>query len=393
MTNALEHPFQINHPMSYGDFKNEPQSCPDIEYLSNGAGIYNVQNNNPIIAPNNMEYPVTVLDPSPTESYVSTPTALYIPNTIPDNTGEMFFTETPGPYPCIEEYSGNYFQMDKNLSAPLPHVHPSWLQISPSWSVPVTPSAEINSVQFMSVPVSPAWKNNSSYAPVPTQQASSVGPCATFPASVDESMIYSQESSATPLSQNTYSSSAYNYSSDEFSRDTDEESARASTPDETDDEYVLDEVVDEENDSLEKRRQSKRAKKMRSGHHTAAKSKTQLKKSTRGTSKNPTTNKEHSPARRTATSYDWKTTLYLKSVFYEAYSIRDKLTKDQRREVQKVTGLKPRSITYWFSNHKRRLTNARQKFREARRRGIKTYQEFINWRISQGLPEEVQPDE
>ncbi|KAF7724383.1 hypothetical protein EC973_001108 [Apophysomyces ossiformis] len=99
--------------------------------------------------------------------------------------------------------------------------------------------------------------------------------------------------------------------------------------------------------------------------------------------------------RRTATSYDSETTHYLKSVFFNIYSKQDKLTKEQRLRVQRHTGLKPRNITYWFSNHKRRFQTALQVFRQTVRESngqVKTYNDFLEWRRNHGLPEEIVED-
>ncbi|KAG2223190.1 hypothetical protein INT45_011536 [Circinella minor] len=96
--------------------------------------------------------------------------------------------------------------------------------------------------------------------------------------------------------------------------------------------------------------------------------------------------------RRTATSYDADTTHYLKSVFFNIYSKRDKLTKEQRKQVQIHTGLKPRNITYWFSNHKRRFQNSLQVFKQAVNESkgkIKSYDDFLEWRRKRGLPEDI----
>ncbi|KAI8380990.1 uncharacterized protein BYT42DRAFT_604045 [Radiomyces spectabilis] len=101
-------------------------------------------------------------------------------------------------------------------------------------------------------------------------------------------------------------------------------------------------------------------------------------------------------SRRTATSYDAQTTHYLKSVFFNIYSKRDKLTKEQRRQVQERTGLKPRNITYWFSNHKRRFQTSLLVFKQTVRISggrVKTYDDFLRWRQHRGLPEEVMDDE
>ncbi|CDH61571.1 hypothetical protein RO3G_06258 [Lichtheimia corymbifera JMRC:FSU:9682] len=100
--------------------------------------------------------------------------------------------------------------------------------------------------------------------------------------------------------------------------------------------------------------------------------------------------------RRTATSYDAETTHYLKSVFFSIYSKRDKLTKDQRRQVQLHTGLKPRNITYWFSNHKRRFQTSLKVFKRTVRESngkVKTYDDFLEWRREHKLPEEVMDHE
>ncbi|KAI9264804.1 hypothetical protein BY458DRAFT_513586 [Sporodiniella umbellata] len=101
-------------------------------------------------------------------------------------------------------------------------------------------------------------------------------------------------------------------------------------------------------------------------------------------------------ARRTATSYDAQTTRYLKAVFFDIYSVSDKLTKEQRRKVQQDTGLKPRNITYWFSNHKRRFQNSLAVFRKTVNEShgqIKTYHEFLKWRKDRGLSEDVLENE
>ncbi|KAI9311217.1 hypothetical protein BX666DRAFT_1999052 [Dichotomocladium elegans] len=100
--------------------------------------------------------------------------------------------------------------------------------------------------------------------------------------------------------------------------------------------------------------------------------------------------------RRTATSYDAETTHYLKSVFFSIYSKRDKLTKEQRRQVQIHTGLKPRNITYWFSNHKRRFQRALKVYKQTVQKtggAIKSYDDFLLWRRRHGLTDEVLDDE
>ncbi|CAO3579716.1 unnamed protein product [Absidia cylindrospora] len=75
-----------------------------------------------------------------------------------------------------------------------------------------------------------------------------------------------------------------------------------------------------------------------------------------------------------------------------ATSQRDKLTKDQRRQVVEKTGLKPRNVTYWFSNHKRRFQAALEVFKKlvAESNGkIQTYDDFIQWRKENGLSEDI----
>lgn len=108
------------------------------------------------------------------------------------------------------------------------------------------------------------------------------------------------------------------------------------------------------------------------------------------------TEKHHATTRRTATSYDAQTTHYLKTIFFDIYSHREKLTKDQRRQIQKKTGLKPRNITYWFSNHKRRFQNSLAVFKQVVKESqgkVKTYDDFLAWRKEKGLPEEILEEE
>ncbi|ORY99419.1 hypothetical protein BCR43DRAFT_489249 [Syncephalastrum racemosum] len=97
-------------------------------------------------------------------------------------------------------------------------------------------------------------------------------------------------------------------------------------------------------------------------------------------------------SRRTATSYDAETTHYLKSIFYKSYSVRDKLTKEERQEIQDKTGLKPRNITYWFSNHKRRFQPSLNEFKRLHRETqgrVATFDDFVRWRRLRGLTDEV----
>ncbi|ORX59385.1 hypothetical protein DM01DRAFT_1332864 [Hesseltinella vesiculosa] len=79
-------------------------------------------------------------------------------------------------------------------------------------------------------------------------------------------------------------------------------------------------------------------------------------------------------------------------MFFNVYSKRDKLTKEQRRQVVQRTGLKPRNITYWFSNHKRRFHRALACFKQLVKdpsTHVKTYGDFLQWRRDHGLPEDL----
>ncbi|OBZ85085.1 hypothetical protein A0J61_06865 [Choanephora cucurbitarum] len=105
---------------------------------------------------------------------------------------------------------------------------------------------------------------------------------------------------------------------------------------------------------------------------------------------------EREKKKRTVTSYDTQTSDYLKSVFFEIYSCQNKLTKQQRFEVQRRTGLPSRNITYWFSNHKRRFKDTLKIYRntvKASNGAIKSYRDFVEYRIRQGLPEHITQEE
>ncbi|KAI8583225.1 hypothetical protein K450DRAFT_224825 [Umbelopsis ramanniana AG] len=65
------------------------------------------------------------------------------------------------------------------------------------------------------------------------------------------------------------------------------------------------------------------------------------------------------------TKYNARTLHYLETMFFEVYSCRDKLSKSERILIQRQTGLPPRSITYWFANHKRRYQKELQKYRRS----------------------------
>lgn len=92
------------------------------------------------------------------------------------------------------------------------------------------------------------------------------------------------------------------------------------------------------------------------------------------------------------TSYDYKTTAYLQSVFFDVYSKQPKLTKQQRMVVQKRTGLPSRNITYWFSNHKRRFQKSLHSFQKVTKssnRSVLTYNDFIKWHRMYGSPNNI----
>ncbi|KAI9289398.1 hypothetical protein BC943DRAFT_356360 [Umbelopsis sp. AD052] len=65
------------------------------------------------------------------------------------------------------------------------------------------------------------------------------------------------------------------------------------------------------------------------------------------------------------TKYNAQTLHYLETMFFEVYSCRDKLSKSERILIQRQTGLPPRSITYWFANHKRRYQKELQRYRRS----------------------------
>ncbi|CEP08359.1 hypothetical protein [Parasitella parasitica] len=104
--------------------------------------------------------------------------------------------------------------------------------------------------------------------------------------------------------------------------------------------------------------------------------------------------KSNAKNKRTSTSYDAQTTAYLKRAFFNFYSKQCKLTKEQRDLVIDETGLNSRNVTYWFSNHKRRLGTELEIYREAvTEHGISNYDEFVQWRRGRGLPEHITRDE
>lgn len=83
-----------------------------------------------------------------------------------------------------------------------------------------------------------------------------------------------------------------------------------------------------------------------------------------------------SPAESThnTSKYSPQTLYCLETMFFEVYSCRSKLSKNERHLIQRQTGLPPRSITYWFANHKRRYQRELQKYR---RSGAESYAEYL----------------
>ncbi|KAK4515561.1 uncharacterized protein ATC70_010511 [Mucor velutinosus] len=97
---------------------------------------------------------------------------------------------------------------------------------------------------------------------------------------------------------------------------------------------------------------------------------------------------------RTTTSYDAETTAYLRKAFFNYYSKQCKLTREQREAVIRETGLRSRNITYWFSNHKRRLGTELAIYRKlTREHKIQDYDAFVQWRQDQELPTYITREE
>jgi hypothetical protein len=79
-----------------------------------------------------------------------------------------------------------------------------------------------------------------------------------------------------------------------------------------------------------------------------------------------------------SSKYNAQTLHYLETMFYEVYSCRDKLNKSERNLIQQQTGLPPRSITYWFANHKRRYQKELQKYRRSKAASYAEYLAIIS---------------
>lgn len=259
------------------------------------------------------------------------------------------------------------------VHVPYSHIQPSWMHY-PSESLPATPSYKTHQYsQFMSLPNSPNCYSQ--------QQAYSVQESVGTPANTIQTLSPYQSNS--PL--NTFSEIN---PTDEESSDMDIDECKSTpTIKEEDEEYVVSDCAEDE-DWQEPSRSRKRSKRI-------AVRKANNRNINVVTARRPVVF-EKQYTRRTATSYDAETTHYLKSVFFDIYSNRDKLTKEQRRQVQRETGLKPRNITYWFSNHKRRFQNSLQIFKKIVNESkgtVKNYNDFLVWRRSRGFSEDVLENE
>ncbi|KAL7327586.1 hypothetical protein PS15p_205996 [Mucor circinelloides] len=294
------------------------------------------------------------------------------------------------------------------------HIEPSWIH-SPqaNWhSLPVTPSVEHTSRKFLSYPGSPTCAHQDAIvaqykaAEKKAEREEAHTTCAIqAPFSTDEEL-----SSFSPTCDSLTTASPINTLSDEeeeqeqhaFDADLGQED-ECPTPGTDDDDYCqLSEVEDDDDEWIEPRPSKRQQPTTSTAPITAAPSTPVTGRRNRKSGsntrdlRNRVAHTGSQKARRTATSYDAKTTHYLKSIFFDIYSTKDKLTKDQRRKVQQETGLKPRNITYWFSNHKRRFQHSLNVFKKTVQESqgqVKTYDDFLIYRRMNGLPEEVQETE
>lgn len=92
-------------------------------------------------------------------------------------------------------------------------------------------------------------------------------------------------------------------------------------------------------------------------------------------------------ASNTPTLYATSTSEYLNRVFFDTYGRDKKLTKEQRNEIIKRTGLTSRRITYWFSNRKRRFKSQVKTYGHLLQQGtITTYDEYLEFLRDNRLP-------
>lgn len=277
------------------------------------------------------------------------------------------------------------FTNEPPTNQPIPprfsHIQPSMIHFASS-SLPVTPHVDNPNnlfAKFLSLPTSPTCALEGIFVDNTCAPCNSVHDSSLSP--------YQTNSPLNTLPQDGESE----YEIDSMDVEIQDAGHRQDTDDE-DDEYVASDNQEDE-DWKERptvtRRRSRRNTFVTTT--TVVSGKTERNVVTVKELRKPSGSERHY-TRRTATSYDAQTTHYLKSVFFDIYSTRDKLTKEQRRQVEKDTGLKPRNITYWFSNHKRRFQNSLLVFKKVVKDSnglVKTYDDFLEWRRLRGLPEEV----
>lgn len=265
--------------------------------------------------------------------------------------------------------SAVYIPHQLNLSdCDYSHVEPSWIQPQNTcfWaSAPVTPSVEQSQCQqFISLPTTPTWTEDGS----------------SFTAEhIISSCPPTDSCGLSPKVENVERSTG-----DEDEKEKEGEETSDAEEEDDDDEYIA--SFEEEEEEVYKDRTKRRQG--RSSFYDK-------RFNGKGVSSRQLSS-ENNHTRRTATSYDPQTTHYLKSIFFNIYSNRDKLTKEQRKQIQKETGLKPRNITYWFSNHKRRFQTSLLAFKKTVKESngkVKSYDDFLKWRKDHGLPEDVLENE
>lgn len=322
----------------------------------------------------------------------STP-AFYVPNDTCNNASRFGF-ETPL---SATSCSSTPLQHPVLFS----HIEPSWIH-SPQvnwYSLPVTPSVEHPAQNFLSYPGSPTCAQQDVGVAEEGQKEATAGsfqaPCNTCD---EELFSFSPtcDTLTTVSPINTFSHSE----EEEDDDDEQEQDEECQTPSTQDEDYSqLSDMEDDDDEWIEPR-----TIKRQQYSSTTIATTTATATGRRNRKSGPNTKElrkrvavtSTQKTRRTATSYDAKTTHYLKSIFFDIYSTKDKLTKDQRRKVQQETGLKPRNITYWFSNHKRRFQHSLNVFKQTVQETqgkVKTYDDFLIYRRMNGLPEEVQEGE
>lgn len=324
----------------------------------------------------------------------STP-AFYVPNDICNSVSRFGF-ETP-----LSGTSCSSTPLQHSVL--FSHIEPSWIH-SPQvnwYSLPVSPSVEHSTQKFLSSPGSPTCAQQGVGVAKEGQKEEATAGSIQAPCNTCDEELFTFSptcdtlTTVSPINTFSYSEEEEQENDDDDEQVQDEECQTPSTQDE--DYSQLSDMEDDDDEWIEprtiKRQQyistiataatatGRRSRK--SGPNTK-----ELRKRVAVTSTQKT--------RRTATSYDASTTHYLKSIFFDIYSSKNKLTKDQRRKVQQETGLKPRNITYWFSNHKRRFQHSLNVFKQTVQNTqgkVETYDDFLIYRRMNGLPEEVQEGE